>query len=276
MKTWALASFTLRETIRSRTMIIGLIISFLYLAIVPVLSSSSGGSAVVGDMEMRTAAGRDFLSFSLGGLNFIGMSMAIFTTLGAIYTEVDKGTILSLVTKPIHRWQIIFGKWIGHAILMGGYVLTMGLILWITVSLGSGTIIWHFVPAIGLVALNVITMVSLTLFFSTFLPVIANAIFVFLLFIFTSNLRVLNAIGQTSDNIVVVGIANTFRMLLPVSEVSDLANLVLMGQTRAAELAGTETATFAPRNWSFGYEVIYITGAIFLATLVFRRRDLTS
>ncbi len=274
MKTWAMASFTLRETIRSRTMVIGLVISFLYLAIVPVLSSSSGGSAVVGDVEMRSAAGRDFLSFALGGLNFIGMSMAIFTTLGAIYTEVDKGTILSLITKPIHRWQVVFGKWAGHAILMGGYVLVMGIVLWITVSLGSGTIIWRFVPAILLVALNVITMVSLTLFFSTFLPVIANAIFVFLLFIFTSNLRVINAIGETSDNIVIVAVAGALRLLLPVSEVSDLANLVLMGRPRAAEITGTESAAFAPRSWSFGYELAYIAGSVLLASLIFRRKDL--
>ncbi|MHB8859503.1 MAG: ABC transporter permease [Thermoleophilia bacterium] len=274
MKTWTLASFTLRQTIRSRTMIIGLVISFLYLAMVPVLSSSSGGSAVVGDMEMKTAAGRDFLSFAMGGLNFIGMSMAIFTTLGAIFTEVDKGTILAVITKPVHRWQVIFGKWLGHALLMAGYVLIMGLVLWATVSMGSGVFIWRFLPAIGLVTLNVVTMVSLTLLFSTFLPVIANAIFVFLLFIFTSNLRVINAIGQTSDNVFVVSLANILRMLLPVSEVSDLASMVLMGQSRAAELAGTETATFAPRGWSFGYEAVYIGGAILLASCVFRKRDL--
>jgi ABC-type transport system involved in multi-copper enzyme maturation permease subunit len=274
VKTWALASFTLRETMRSKTMVIGLVVSFLYLAMVPVLSSSSGGSAVVGDMEMKTAAGRDFLSFALGGLNFIGMSMAIFTTLGAIYTEVERGTILAVVTKPIHRWQIVLGKWIGHALLMGGYVLFMGLVLWFTVSLGSGTIIWRFLPAIMLIVLNVIAMVSLTLFFSTFLPVIANAIFVYLLFIFTSNLRIIYAIGQTSDNIVIVTVANVLRMLLPVSEVSDLASLVLMGQSRAAELAGTETAAFEPRSWSFGYEVVYSAGALLLAAWVFRRRDL--
>jgi ABC-type transport system involved in multi-copper enzyme maturation permease subunit len=274
MKTWALTLFTLRETLRSKTMIIGLVVSFLYLAIVPVLSSSSGGSAVVGDMEMKTAAGRDFLSFALGGLNFIGMTMAIFTTLGAVFTEVENGTILSVVTKPVHRWQVIFGKWAGHSLLMAGYVLVMGVVLWTTVSLGSGVIIWHFVPAVVLVALNVVTMVSLTLFFSTFLPVIANAIFVFLIFIFTSNLRIINAIGETSDNVIVVGLANVLRLLLPVSEVSDLANLVLMGKTKAAEIAGAETATFAPRGWSFGYEALYIAGAVLLATLVFRKKDL--
>lgn len=274
MKTWALAIFTLRETIRTKTMIIGLAISFLYLAFVPVLSSSRGGPAVVGEMEMTTSAGRDFLGFALGGINFMGMMLAIFTTLGAIYTEVDKGTILAVVTKPIHRWQVIFGKWLGHALLMGGYVMIMGIVLWVTVSMGTGTVLWRFLPAISLVCLNVIAMVSVTLFFSTFLPVIANAIFVFMLFIFSSNLRIINAIGQTSDNIIIVTIANVLRLLLPVSEVSDVANITLMGKTRAAELAGAELDTFAPRVWTFGYEILYITCAVLLASLIFRRKDL--
>ena len=274
MKIWALAVFTLRETIRTKTMIIGLAMSFLYLAFVPVLSGSRAGPAVVGDMEMTTAAGRDFLGFALGGINFMGMMLAIFTTLGAIYTEVDKGTILAVVTKPVRRWQVVFGKWLGHALLMGGYVMIMGLILWISVSMGTGTVLWRFLPAISLVCLNVLAMVSITLFFSTFLPVIANAIFVFMLFIFSSNLRVINAIGQTSDNILIVTIANVLRMLLPVSEISDLANMTLMGRTRAAELAGAELDTFAPRFWTFGYEILYIVGTVLLATLIFRRKDL--
>lgn len=277
MKTWAMARFTLNETIRTKTMITGLVVSLLYLALVPMLSSPSGGGAVVGDMEMKTAAGRDFLSFALGGLNFIGMFMAIFTTLGAVYTEIEKGTILAIVTKPISRWQVIAGKWMGHTLLMGGYVLVMGLALWISVAVGSGTFIWRFFPSMALVCLNVITMVSLTMAFSTFLPVVANAIFVFLMLVFTSNLRIINAIGQTSDNFIITGIAHMLRMALPVSEVTDLASLVLAGRTRAAEIAGAaDAAAFAPRNWAVAYELGYIALMLLAAALIFRKKDLKS
>lgn len=276
MKTWAVTRFTLKETIRSKTMIIGLVLSLLYLAVVPMLSTGAGGTAVIGDMD-QTAAGRDFLGFALGGLNFIGMAMAIFTTLGAIYTEVEKGTIMSLVVKPLHRWQIVVGKWLGHVLLMSGYVLIMGFALWVSVGVGSGAFIWRFFPALALVCLNIITMVSLTLVFSTFLPVIANSIFVFLIFIFTSNLRIINAIGETSDNIALVILSNVLRLVLPVSEVSDLAGVALAGSVTPAspDIVPTETAAFAPRGWSFAYEMLYIAAMVFLATAVFRKKDLT-
>lgn len=276
MKTWALARFTFKETIRTRTMIGGLVISLLYLAVVPMLSTTSGGGAAVGDTAMQTTAGRDFLTFALGGLNFIGMFMAIFTTLGAVYTEIDKGTIITIVSKPVSRWQVIVGKWAGHVMLMGGYVLLMGMALWISVILGSGTFVWRFFPALLLVCLNVITMVSLTLAFSTFLPIVANAIFVFLMMVFTSNLRIINAIGQTSESFILKSIAAIFRNVLPVSEVSDLASLVMMGEQRAQELTGSEAAAFTPRSWSFLYEIVYLAAMVAIAAWVFKKKDLTS
>jgi len=276
MKTWALARFTFRETIRTRTMIAGLVISLLYLALVPMLSSPSGGGAVIGDASAKTAAGRDFLAFALGGLNFIGMFMAIFTTLGAVYTEIERGTIVTIISKPVSRWQVIAGKWAGHTLLMGGYVMLMGVALWLSVAVGSGTLVWRFFPALLLVCLNVITMVSLTLAFSTFLPVVANAIFVFLIMVFTSNLRIINAIGQTSQSIILTSIANVFRMMLPASEVSDLSSVVLMGEKRVAELSGAEAAAFTPRNWSFLYEILYLAAMVGLAVWIFRKKDLKS
>jgi ABC-type transport system involved in multi-copper enzyme maturation permease subunit len=272
MKTWALARFTLKETMRSRTMIAGLVISLLYLAIVPMLSTPGSSTVVVGDLKVESEAGKAFLSFALGGLNFIGMIMAILTTLGVIYTEIDKGTIYSLVSKPIHRWQVIFGKWAGHALLMGGYVLLMGFALWLSVLLGSGTIIWSFFPSIALICLNVVTMVTLTMMFSTFLPVIANAIFVFIGFVFSSNLRIIDAISDTSNNIVIDGLAYVFRLLLPVSEVSGLASRFL--EERSNAVLTDTTSSFTPRGWIFLYELAYISALVLIATMIFKKKDL--
>jgi ABC-type transport system involved in multi-copper enzyme maturation permease subunit len=268
MKTWTMAWFTLRETVRSRTMITGLVLSLLYLAIIPILSSPSSSTTLVGEVSSGSTAGRDFLSFALGGLNLIAMIMAILTTLGAIHTEVENGTMYTVVTKPVRRWQIILGKWAGHAMLMGGYVLVMGMALWLSVIVGSGSLVWSFFPSIALICLNVITMVSLTLMFSTFTPIIANAIFVFIIFILSSNLRIISAISETSGNLAIVILANLLRLLLPVSEVSILAGRFLKDETAAG------AAVFSPRGWSFAYEMVYISAILLLATLIFRRKDL--
>ncbi|MBE0428473.1 MAG: ABC transporter permease subunit [Thermoleophilia bacterium] len=275
MKTWALARFTVKEAVRGKAMIAGLVISLLYLALVPAFSSPSGGNAIVGDEQMRIAASREFLNFALGGLNFIGMFLAIFTTLGTIYSEIERGTIVTLVTKPISRVQLIAGKWLGHVMLMAAYVIIMGLALWLSVALGSGMLVWRFFPALMLVCLNVITMVSLTLAFSTVLPVVANAVFVFLMMVITSNLRIVHAIGETSQNAVIMVAANLFRMVLPVGEVNDLAGRIMLGQTQASNLMGVSPSAFTPRAWSFLYELVYLSALLMIAVLLFQKKDLS-
>ncbi|MHB0914557.1 MAG: ABC transporter permease [Thermoleophilia bacterium] len=268
MKLWALARFTIYDTARSKTMITGLILSLLYLAVVPMLSTTSGGTTIVGGADQGAAA-RDFLSFALGGLNFIAMLMAIFTTLGTIYAEVDRGTILAVVTKPVKRWEIVIGKWLGHVAMMGGYVLLMGMMLWMTVALDSGTLVPEFFPVIGLICLNVVAMVSVTLALSVLLPVAANGIFAVLIFLTSSNLKILTEIGDTSGNIVFWLLANLLRLTMPIGEVSDLVSSILVDSSRAE----VEQA-FTPHSWIFIYEIAYIVLVMATAAWVFRRRDL--
>ncbi len=270
MKTWTMALFTLKETVRTKTMIAGLVVSFLYLAVTPVLSSTSGGGAIVGEMD-KAAASIDFLNFALTGLNFIGIFLAIFTTLGTVYSEVEQGTILTVVTKPLERRQIIYGKWLGHSLTMIIYVLLMGVMLWIPAAVDAGAV-WSYFPALGLVCLNVATMVSLTMLFSVFVPVIANAIFVFIIFILTANLSVVDIINRMSDNLIVSIVAAGLRLVLPVSEVTDLAGSLM--RTRAAEAAMASNSVLVPRAWSFAYEIVYMGVLVVLSARIFRKRDL--
>lgn len=268
MKIWALTRFTFLETIRSKTMIAGLVVSLLYLAVVPMLSTTSGGTTIVGGAD-HAAAARDFLAFALGGLNFIAMIMAIFTTLGSIHTEVDRGTILAVITKPVDRWEVIIGKWLGHVLMMAGYVLLMGTMLWLTVTLDSGSLVMEFFPVIGLISLNVVAMVTVTLALSTFLPVIANGIFAVLIFLTATNVKILTEIGDTSGSAALWIFANLFRLTMPIGEVSDLVSRILEKGTRAE----VEQA-FVPNNWIFLYEIAYITLVILIAMRIFKRRDL--
>lgn len=268
MKIWAMIRFTFSETMRSKTMIAGLVVSLLYLAVVPMLSTTSGGTTIVGGSDQGAAA-RDFLDFALGGLNFIAMIMAIFTTLGSIYSEVDRGTILAVVTKPVKRWEIVVGKWLGHTAMMVGYVLLMGLMLWFTVMLDSGTLVPEFIPVVGLICLNVTAMVTVTLALSTFMPVVPNGIFAVLIFLTASNVRIITGIGDTSGSIVFWLIANVFRLTMPIGGVSDLIDSILVSETR-----GEVEQAFTPDSWIFLYEIAYIALLILMASWIFRRRDL--
>src|SRR5688500_12422998 len=63
--------------------------------------------------------GKDFSTFAmLGPPQFVGIIMAIIVSAGLISQEIERGTIMMLVTKPVTRWQIYLGKAIGAAIYL--------------------------------------------------------------------------------------------------------------------------------------------------------------
>ncbi len=269
MKTRALAIYTVRHTLRSKSMLAGLAVSLLYLAAIPLLSTAGGGGAMTGAGN-RNVAGVQFLNFALGGLNLIGMFMAVFVSLGSVHDAIERGTMAALVTKPMRRSQVVLGRWAGYALLMIGYVLIIGLSLWLTVALDTGQPFWSYLPALGLACLNVVTMVTLTYAISVFMPAAANAIFAFLIFGVTASLSLLNIAGA-GDGIGMRIVGNLFRLSLPVGEVGDQMRRFLRFKPRTAPIA---PAYLVPRGWSFLYEIVYVGALLLLVVTVFGSKDL--
>ena len=268
MKTWALALFTLKESLKSRTVIAGLIVSLVYLTLIPALSTGGGGISA-NPAGAHGPAGEDFLSLALAGLNMIGMAMAVFISLGAIREEIDSGMISIIIAKPVRRWQVFVGKWAGHSMLMGVYVLAVGLVLWLPVAVGTGDRAWSFMPALLLTSLNVITLVTLTMALSIAMPAVANAVSVFIIFALTSSTRIADAISTASGSVLTGAVANLLRMLLPVGQVGSESNMLL-----SAKSVPGPAFLFMPPAWSFLYELLYIAAVIALATYFFARMDL--
>ncbi|HEY7908405.1 MAG TPA: ABC transporter permease subunit, partial [Thermomicrobiales bacterium] len=49
---------------------------------------------------------------------FLAAVMGIFAAIGTISGEVDGGTFQAILPKPIRRWEVVLGKWVGYAIML--------------------------------------------------------------------------------------------------------------------------------------------------------------
>lgn len=71
-------------------------------------------------MEIQTLMLRDVLFFVtyfwVAGIVLVFFASWIITDFVA--GEVSRGTLLSLITKPIHRWEVIFGKFLAYLIFI--------------------------------------------------------------------------------------------------------------------------------------------------------------
>src|SRR3954469_20014756 len=110
------------------------------------LIKDSVGSNIPG--PFRENAYNFVLLAGLYVVHFLTIMLAIFASVDAVAGEITSHTIQTLATKPVRRYEIILGKWLGYAVMLALYLgLLAGGIIGIT-KLLSGYMPPHPVEAI--------------------------------------------------------------------------------------------------------------------------------
>lgn len=126
-KVWAVARNTIAQAVRMK---VAIVIIVLLLVILPVMSFIMvGDGTLVGKLQT-------FVSYSI---SLIGILLCVLTIAMSTYTltsDLKLKQIFLVVTKPIARYQVIVGKFLGIAILDAVLLLVFGLIVFgLTVSM---------------------------------------------------------------------------------------------------------------------------------------------
>ncbi len=122
----AIARLTIRAAIRSRIFVV-LLISLALIAIVLPLTVKSDGTAA-GYLQV-------LLNYALGLASLVLSIATIWIGCGTLCRDIEEKQIQLVATKPVARWQIWAGKWMGVVVLdavllvaAGGIVY--GLLMW--------------------------------------------------------------------------------------------------------------------------------------------------
>lgn len=114
MKIFAIAINTFKEAVRNRVLYVLLFFS--------VLIMFGAWTASTLSIDDETKIVRDL---GIGSINFISVLIAVFVGIGLVYNDLDKKTIYTVVSKPIHRWQFLLGKYFGLLLTIAVNVLIM-------------------------------------------------------------------------------------------------------------------------------------------------------
>src|SRR5439155_26610934 len=101
---------------------------------------------------------------------------------GFVASRLQTGTILALAARPIRRWQIIAGKWLALALLMGLYVAAVSSGVLLLTRWSTGYEPPSAAPALALIFLEALVLLSLSLLGSTFLSTLTNGALAFMLY----------------------------------------------------------------------------------------------
>ena len=169
MGVWIMAGITFREAAPKKILWTALLAGAAFLLVFGI-----GLHFQVGDF--RNSSVPPFLRYQVVsamlmiGLYTVDLLAVVMTTLTCVDTisgEITSGTIHAIATKPLARWQILIGKWLGFVAMSGVYVAIMfgGTIAegyWI-----GGVLAQHPVSGGVLVFLECIVALSVTFMFGT-------------------------------------------------------------------------------------------------------------
>lgn len=186
-KIWIIARMTFLESVRKRIALTGLALGLVFLAFFSLgfhlvyqnaISDDEFSSEMMGNV-IRAEASSTLLLAGLYAVTFLSVAMGALLGADTISGEITSGTIQTIATKPVRRAEVLLGKWLGFAILLGLYALLMSGGAVLSVWTQSGYLPVNIWNGMALIYLEALLMMTLALFCSSFLPGLATGGVVF-------------------------------------------------------------------------------------------------
>lgn len=263
--TLAIAVNVFRESVRDKVLY-----NLVFFAILMM-----GASYLIGQLT----AGQDvkiIKDLGLVSVSVFGLFIAVFIGIGLVSKEVERRTIYSLLAKPIHRHQLVAGKYAGLVLTLVVNIGVMALALYAVLAYmvwGVPEIlqkVWDapaldpaLLIAIFLILVELMLVTAIALFFSTFSSPMLSAALTFGLFVaghFSGDLR---NFQQVVDSPFLARLTGALYWILPNLAQFDVKAQVVHGQT----------VPIGDVALACAYAALYIGVLLVSAMFIFSRRD---
>jgi ABC-type transport system involved in multi-copper enzyme maturation permease subunit len=223
-----------------------------------------------------------FLMAGLYVVNFMSVLMTVLTSVDTLSGEIATGTIHTIVSKPVRRWEVVVGKWLGFAGMLSLYLLLMAGGVMAIIYLISGYVAPNPLRGLGLIWLNVLMLLGVTLLGGSMLSTLTNGVLVF-------GLYSLAFIGGWIEQFAwLMSLANRALNVQPAMTIGILCSLILPSEAlwrRAAyEMQSPVVSAFGgfsffssgsvPSPLMVVYALAYAGIVLLLAIRQFNKRDL--
>ena len=211
-------------------------------------------------------------------VNFLTVIMTVLTSVDTLSGEISSGTIQSLVSKPIRRWEIVLGKWLGFSIMLTLYLLLMGGGTMGIVFLRAGYIAPHPIQGLGFILLDALILLTVSLLGGTRFSTLANGVMVFGLYGIAFIGGWIEQIGtfftNVSANQAAINIGIISSLIMPSEALWKRAVHELQSPLVTTLGFSPWTGQTYPSNIMILYSFIYLFFMLGMAIYFFHKRDL--
>lgn len=276
MKVLLLTRFTLKELGRKRLMLWAVAVSILALGLFTVAMLSFYGMGDAAYVEERAPFAAQMEMMALYMVSFVATLLAILTSAGTIAGEVEGGTLLAVLPKPVARWEVLAGKILAYSIVIGLYIAIMAVCLMAISYATAGILSPAPVLGIPLMILSVLTLLVIAILGSTLSSTMVAAIVVLMLYGFGWAGGLVEIVGRLIKSGTLTNVGTIANLLIPGNKIWQFACYYLQPDimsTRGIHLNPFFGAV-QPVWWMLIYAVAYILAICFLSTVVFSHKDL--
>jgi Cu-processing system permease protein len=276
---WILTRLTFREAVRRRIVLAAILLGVGFLLVFslgfhmitgqPIQISGTDSNPIV-----QTESYNFLLLAGLYAITFLLIALGALLAADTLAGEISSGTVQTVVTKPLDRFQVVLGKWFGFAGLLGLYLVLMAGGAIVSVWLQSRYLAPHLLVGLGLIYLESLLIMSVSLLCSSRLSALATGAVVFGLYGLAFIGGWIEQIGSFLQNSTAVYIGIVTSLVIP-SETLWRRAAFEMQSPLAGLLGMSPFGTISvPSPASIIYAILYILLALALTLRTFSRRDL--
>jgi len=254
MKTiFAIAGNTFKETIRNKV----LYNILLFAGIIIALSISFGQFSVFARVQVMN-------DFGLATMSISGLLLAVFVGSAMLGKEISGRTIYLMATKPIPRWNILVGKFIGVYTTLLLNFLIMSVFFAISLKLSEGDLTIMHGQALLLLFVELGVILATSLFFSVLSSPTLASIFTIGFYI-GGHFNDLGGIGSLEKSAsFLTPILKVINVVIPNLEHFNVRSAVVFNESIPAGYVG----------YAVIYGAIFILIPLILAGVFFEKKDL--
>ena len=276
--TYVIARLTFREAARRKILLAALLLGLAFLAIFGVgfnyVNAELRTTSTRYDLLQRSEMYNFFLMAGLYVVNFLTVMMTVLTSVVTLSGEIASGTIHTVASKPLRRWEIVLGKWLGFAIMVTLYLLLMaGGVLALVYGL-SGYLPPNPGRGLALMWLNALLLLSISILGGATLSTLANGVMVFGLYGLAFIGGWVEQFGSLLNNPTAINIGILTSLIMPSEALWKRAAYEMQSPLVGALGFSPFSAASVPSPAMVVYAVLYLLATLGLAIRQFQRRDL--
>ncbi len=277
MKVWIIVKLTVREAQRRKLLWVALGLGIAFVALFAVgfyyIHQEATSFTQMGASQAQIFT-NFFLTAGLYVINFLAVMMAVLTSVGTVSGEISSHTVQSLATKPLRRWEILLGKWVGYAGMLAAYLVGLSGGLMLVVILIAGYVPSNWVGTMAFLVLEGWIVLTVSILGGTFLSTIANGVVAFMLYGIAFVGGWVEQIGSLMQSEAAVNIGIITSLLLP-SEAIWRRAAYLMQPSIIRSLPTNPFATGSvPSPAMVVYAGVYTVVLLGVSLRIFSKRDL--